>query len=66
MADKEENTSFLIRTIPRDLWGKVKHRAFDRGLSVRAYIIDLLERDTVSWRIKMETEKKQKEDLPSI
>jgi hypothetical protein len=57
MVDKEESTVFLLRNIPRDLWGKVKHKAYEDGYSIREYILRLLEKDTKTWREKMGTEK---------
>jgi len=63
----EESTTFLLRNIPRDLWGKVKHHAFNRGISVRDLIIQLLRKEVITWRAEeTEMEKSQKENLPSI
>ena len=57
MKDTEESTSFLLRNVDRDLWGRVKHKAYEQGLSVREYIIGLLKKDTAAWRDKVATEK---------
>jgi len=57
MAEKEESTTFLLRNVPRDLWGKVKHKAYEEGLTIREYLIFLLKKDTATWREKMATEK---------
>ena len=56
----EENTSFLLRNVPRELWGKVKSKAYMKGLSVRAFIIQTLEKEVTSWQ-KTEMAKSQKE-----
>jgi len=58
MPVEKENTSFLLRRIPKDLWGKVKHKAYAEGNTVRDLILNLLEKDTKTWQEKKtETEK---------
>jgi len=63
----EESTNFLLRNIPRDLWGKVKHHAFNRGVSVRELIIQLLRKEVITWQTEETAmEKSPKDNLPSI
>ena len=52
----DENTSFIIRRIPRDLWGKVRDKAYGEGLSIRDYILKTLKKETAPWQ-KTETGK---------
>lgn len=61
MAVDNEHTSFLLRGVPKDLWGRVKHKAYTEGVSVREYIFRLLTKDTQSWQVK----KTEMEKLPN-
>lgn len=55
MVEKEESTTFLLRNVERGLWGRVKHKAYEEGLTIREYIILLLKKDTASWQEKTGT-----------
>lgn len=59
----EDSVTYLLRGIPRELWGKVKGKAYEQGMTLREYILMLLEKETITWQEKqMGMEKLQKEN----
>jgi predicted DNA binding CopG/RHH family protein len=50
--ESEKKSSYLIRDVPPDLWDRVKHTAISKGMTIKDYIISVLEKETKSWREK--------------
>lgn len=55
MAD---TTSYLLRDIPKSFWKKVKMASYDKRMSIRDYILEVLKADVDRETNGKETDKK--------
>ena len=43
MSNVKETVDYILKNIPREVWGKVKSDAFDNGLTAREWLFEAIE-----------------------